>query len=60
MLLVFLMVMMTWPVTIDEIEVDETPRAAAVSATANQPEDPMMDFLESDAGGAANNDANLC
>ena len=41
--------------TADEVEVDETPGAAPVAAAANQPADPMMDFLESDADGAANN-----
>ena len=45
--------------TVDEVEVDETPGAAPVASAANQPADPMMDFLESDAGGTANNGATI-
>ena len=46
-------------VTIDEIEEDETPGAAAIAAEGGQTEDPMMDFLESDVGEAANNGATM-
>ena len=41
-------------ITVDAMEVDETPGAAAIVATANQPVNPLIAFIGVTAGAPVN------